>query len=204
MPATSSGGHEGGSQNNPNKVNRNYRRENTVTVDVLDNGQIKPDNIIKFVHENCGVGSMFACVPRSGNLYEITLDGRAPLQYLLEGIKIGDKTYECREIVQNSIMVSFLHLPAYIEDHEIEDTLLSMNIEILSPIKRRYYPGTNIADGTRYVRVKLPPNMQSLPYTIKFRKEYYRVIHNGQIKVYSLCYSQDHLFTVCPKFVCFR
>lgn len=204
MPATSSGGHEGGSQNNPNKVNRNYRRENTVTVDVLDNGQIKPDNIIKFVHEHCGVGSMFACVPRSGNLYEITLDGRAPLQYLLEGIKIGDKTYECREIVQNSIMVSFLHLPAYIEDHEIEDTLLSMNIEILSPIKRRYYPGTNIADGTRYVRVKLPPNMQSLPYTIKFRKEYYRVIHNGQIKVCSLCYSQDHLFRACPKFVCFR
>lgn len=87
---------------------------------------------------------------------------------------------------------------AYIEDHEIEDALQSMNIEILFPIQRRYYPGTNIVDG------QLPLNMQSLPYKIKFRKEYYRVIHNGQIKVCSLCYSQDHLFTVCPKFVCFR
>lgn len=87
---------------------------------------------------------------------------------------------------------------AYIENHEIEDALQSMNIEILFPIQRRYYPGTNIVDG------QLPLNMQSLPYKIKFRKEYYRVIHNGQIKVCSLCYSQDHLFTVCPKFVCFR
>lgn len=59
---------------------------------------------------------------------------------------------------------------AYIEDHEIEDALQSMSIEILSPIKRRYYPETNIVDG------QLPLNMQLLPYIIKFRKEHYRVI----------------------------
>lgn len=204
MPATSSGGHGGGSQNNTNTVKRRYCRENTITVDVLDNGQVKPDNIIKFVHEHCGFGAMFACVSRSGNLYEVTLDGRAPIQYLLEGIKIGEKIFECTEVVQTSIMVSFLHLPAYIDDEEIENTLEAMKVEMVSPIKRRFYPGTNIADGTRYVRVKLPPNMSSFPYTIKFRKEYYRVIHNGQMKVCSLCYSGDHLFRACPKFVCFR
>lgn len=109
MPATLSGGHEGGSQNYPNNIKINYRRENTATVHVLD-GQIKSHNIIKFVHEHFGVVSMLAFVPRSGHLYEFTLDGRAPLQYLLEGTKIGDKTYECRAKVQNSIMVRFLYL----------------------------------------------------------------------------------------------
>lgn len=87
MPATLSGGHEDGSQILlPKQYKKNYRREITATVHVLD-GQIKPDNIIKIVHEHFGVWSMFALVPRPGNLYEITLDGRAPLQYLLEGIK---------------------------------------------------------------------------------------------------------------------
>lgn len=62
------------------------------------------------------------CLPRSGNLYEITLDGKAPIQYLLEGIKIGDKIFEWKEVVQTSIMVSFVHLPAYIEHEEIENT----------------------------------------------------------------------------------
>lgn len=172
MPAISSGSHGGGSQNHKNTGQRNYCRENTITVDVIDNGQVKHD-IIKFVHEHCGLGAMFACVPRSGNLYEITLDGKTPNQYLLEGIKIGDKIFKCKELVQTSVMVSFLHLPAYIEDEEIENTLEAMKVEMVSQIKRRLYPRTNIANGTRYVRVKLPPNMSSFPYIIKFRKEYY-------------------------------
>lgn len=164
MNATSRGGHWGGSQSNTNTGKRSYCRKNTITVDVIDNGQVKPDNIIKFVHEHCGLGAMFACVPRSRNLYEITLDGKAPIQYLLEGIKIGDKIFECKEIVQTSVMVSSLHLPGYIEDEEIENTLEAMKVEIVSPIKRRFYPGTNIADGTRYVPVRLP--LSSFPYTL--------------------------------------
>lgn len=55
MPATLSGGHESGSQNNPNNIKKNYHRENIATVHVLE-GQIKPHNIIKFVHEHFGVG----------------------------------------------------------------------------------------------------------------------------------------------------
>ena len=202
MAASSDGSHLGGS-NNPLK-NRKYSRENTVVVNVKDNSHVKPEGIIAFVNENCGIGSLYACVPKSGNLYELTLDGRAPIQYLLEGIRIGNDLFECREVVQSSLIVSFLHLPAYIDDDEIRYTLESMGVELLSPISRRFYPGTTIADGTRYVKVKLPPHMPSFPYTVKFQKEYHRCIHNGQMKVCSLCYASDHLFRACPKFRCFK
>lgn len=126
----------------PKQYKKNYRRENTAIVHVLD-GHIKPHNIIKFVREHFGVGSMFALVPRSGNFYEITLDGRAPFQYLLEGINIWIQSKSLK--LNND---QFTTSPAYIEDHEIEDALHSMNIEIVYPIKRRYYPGTNIVDWT--------------------------------------------------------
>lgn len=202
MAATSGGRHFGGSKNL--FADRKYCRENTLFVNVKDNSSVKPEKIIEFIHDNCGVGSLLACVPKSGNLYEITLDGKAPLQYLLEGIKIGNNTFECHEVVPSSIVVSFMHLPAYIDDNEIEMTLRSMGVELLSPINRRYYPGTTIADGTRYAKVRLPDNMTSFPYTIKFQKEYYRCIHNGQLKVCSLCYSSEHLFRACPEFTCFK
>ena len=202
MAATSSGRHFGGSKNL--FADRKYCRENTLFVNVRDNSSVKPEEIIEFINDNCGVGSLLACVPKSGNLYEITLEGKAPLQYLLEGIKIGNNTFECHEVVPSSIVVSFMHLPAYIDDNEIEATLRSMGVELLSPINRRFYPGTTIADGTRYAKVKLPDSMTSFPYTIKFRKEYYRCIHNGQLKVCSLCYSSEHLFRACPDFKCFK
>ncbi|XP_060065449.1 uncharacterized protein LOC132545779 [Ylistrum balloti] len=38
---------------------------------------------------------------------------------------------------------------------------------------------------------------------MKFGKEYHRVIHDNQLKVCSLCYSDQHLFKDCPQFVCF-
>ena len=41
-------------------------------------------------------------------------------------------------------MVSFLHLSAYIRDEEIEEKLKGMNIQMLTPIYRRYYKGTKL------------------------------------------------------------
>lgn len=72
-------------------------------------------------------------------------------------------TFECNEVVPSSLVVSFMHLPAYIDDNEIEATLKSMGVELLSPINRRFYPGTTIADGTRYAKVRLPEHMTSFP-----------------------------------------
>ena len=91
-------------------------------------------------------------------------DIRSDRKYCREHTVIGQQTFECHEVVPSSIIVSFMHLPAYIEDAEIEMTLRSM--------KRRLYPGTTIADETRYANVKLPDTMSSNAYTIKFQKEY--------------------------------
>ena len=38
----------------------------------------------------------------------------------------------------------------------------------VSPIKRRMWPGTDIADGTRFLKVKFTETVKSLPYSTKF------------------------------------
>ena len=73
-----------------------------------------------------------------------------------------------RTIYSDSIVVSFMHLPAYVSDDEIISKLKGLNIEILSDVKRRMHEKTKIADGTRYIKVKFPPNLKSLPYSMKF------------------------------------
>ncbi len=57
----------------------------------------------------------------------------------------------------------------------------------MTKIKRRVYPGTNIANGTRYVKVKFPKEITSLPYRAQFETaeaaQYFSVIHDGQEKL---------------------
>lgn len=47
---------------------------------------------------------------------------------------------------------------------------------------RRMWPGTNIADRTRFFKVRFNKQVQSLPYSTKFNThngaEYFRVIHD--------------------------
>ncbi|XP_041375527.1 uncharacterized protein LOC121388301 [Gigantopelta aegis] len=50
-----------------------------------------------------------------------------------------------------SVVVSFLHLPAYIADEEIEDRLRALNIELISPIYRRFYKGYPYGQEPRFV-----------------------------------------------------
>ena len=107
-----------------------------MTVNVRDNSSVKTEDIIHFIHENCGIGSLFTFVPKSGNLYEITVDGKIPIQYLLERIKINQQTFDCHEVVSSSIVVSLMHLPAYIEDAAIQMTLRSMKVELTIPNKK--------------------------------------------------------------------
>ena len=108
MAATSSGGHLGGSKDILS--DRKYCREHTVIVNVRDNSSVKPEDIIHFIHENRGVGSLFACVPKSGNMYEITNDGKAPTQYLLEGIKIGQHSNVMKVFLVRLLLVSCIYL----------------------------------------------------------------------------------------------
>ena len=91
-------------------------------------------------------------------------------------------------------------------DNEIEERLKSTKIQLVTPIYIRLYKGTNFADGTRYVRVNFPPEIKSLPYSMKFKTVegvvYSRVLHDNQIKVCYKCMSANHVIRDCPNIVC--
>lgn len=125
---------------------------------------------------------------------------------LLDGFKIGETTVIVKELNNDELVVSFQNLPAYIEDHEIVDKRHKWGVSMTSPVKRRMWPGTHIADGTRFVRVKFNEEVQSLPYSTKFNTaqgtEYFRVIHDRQVKVCRLCIQPGHILRQCPELLC--
>lgn len=105
-------------------------------------------------------------------------------------------------------MVSFLNLPAYITEWEILEKLQGWGVAPVSDIRRRMWPGTHVADGTRFLRVKFTDRVQSLPYSARFLTalgpEFFRVVHDRQARVCRLCLQPGHILKACPEFWCFR
>ncbi|KAL3873299.1 hypothetical protein ACJMK2_036435 [Sinanodonta woodiana] len=169
------------------KASRSFGKECTVVIDVKDVKKIKASHIVRCVEELTGDMSVYAVVPKGANLYEETLPNKEVAYNILSGIDIGSDHFDCTLLYSDTIIVSILHLPAYITDAEISMKLREYGVELLSPIQRRYYPGTRVADGTRYVRCKFPQHVKSLPYSLKFQtvngQQYYRVLHDNQVKV---------------------
>lgn len=101
-----------------------------------------------------------------------------------------------------------MHLPAYIDDQDILEKLEAWGVTPSSSIKRRTYPGTEISDGTRYVKAKFPKEVTSLPYSSKFETaegtQYFRIIHDGQVKTCRLCMDPGHVLKDCPEFKCYQ
>lgn len=100
---------------------------------------------------------------------------------------------------------SFLNLPTYIQDEEITRKLTEWGVTAVSTIKRRMWPGTDIADGTR---VRFTDTVKSLQYSTKFETmrgtEHFRVIHDRQVKVCRLCSQPGHIARDCPSLKCFK
>ena len=184
-----------------------YKKECTVVIDVGDNRKIAAGELINFLSQQVG-DVVRACVPKGPNHYEVTFDDVIQTRSIsdIEYLECNGAKISARLLHSETVVVSFLHLPAYIRDEEIEERLKGMHIEILTPIYRRYYKGTQIADGTRYVRVKFPPEIKSLPYSMKFKTvdgvEYFRVLHNNQLKVCYNCMSDSHVIKDCPNIKC--
>ncbi len=63
-----------------------------------------------------------------------------------------------------------------------------------------------MADGTRFIKVKFPQEVTSLPYNTRFMTEegvqYFRVIHDNQVKTCRICASVEHERKDCPQFTC--
>jgi hypothetical protein len=194
-------GGQGGAGGVKSREERVFKREFTVLVNVRDNGKVKAVEVINSVCQAAGHGAVYACIPRASDMFEVTVADEITVDLLTDsGLLIGGNQNDCTEVIRNvskPIMVSFMHLPAYIPDSDIVDKLSAMKVKIVGAIRRRYYPDSDVADGTRLVRAILPPDMKSLPYSMKFaqatgNQQYYRVMHNNQVKLCRLCSSDEH------------
>ncbi|KAK9977299.1 hypothetical protein ABG768_019124 [Culter alburnus] len=187
---------------------RKYLKEATVIVNVDGVNDAKAVDIINAVTERIGGWKILAVRPRQGKEYELTLEKEEMCDELMDGLKIKGTDCEVKKLQNRDYVVSFMHLPVYLEDQDILDKLEGWGVCPISKIKRRLYPGTNVEDGTRFVKVRFPREVVSLPYSTKLETaegpQYFRVMHSHQVKTCRLCMSPDHLVKDCPDFKCFK
>lgn len=193
---------ENNGQTNKDVMISNYNKDLTVLVELTDEEPVTTMGLMKAVRGVCG--EMVACRMMGTKRYEVTMSDLKGKERLMEGFKINKVSIFGKEINCNEMVVSFLNMPAYIEDDIILQKLSGWGVSAVSPIKRRMWPGTNIADGTRFVKVRFNEQVQSLPYSTKFNAvsgtEYIRVIHDKQIRVCRLCIKPGHILKDCPDF----
>lgn len=95
-----------------------------------------------------------ACVPKSGNIYETTLKDERHNDCLKDRVEFTGKTFECH--VSKYKTVSIMTFSCYITDDEVRKRFIQIGVYFVSDIKRICYKETNIANGTRIIKVKLP------------------------------------------------
>ena len=181
-------------------------RKLTVVVEAEGESVTTVMDLMRCVRELCG--GLLGCRYLTENKFEMTMSHPRGKERLMEGFKMGETRVHAREIVNDELVVSFMNLPFYVEDQEILEKLRTWGVSAASPIKRRMWPGTNVADGTRFLKVKFNNQVQSLPYSAKFSTalgaEYFRVIHDKQARVCRMCIQPGHLMRECPEFQCHR
>ncbi|XP_073715831.1 uncharacterized protein [Misgurnus anguillicaudatus] len=189
-------------------VERKYLKEATVILNVENVMDLKAEDIIMAVTEKCGHGKILALRPRQGKEFELTMEKEELCDKLMDGLTIKGVDCEVKSLQNRDYVVSFMHLPAYLEDEEILLKLERWGVDPMSKIKRRCYPGTDIEDGTRFLKVRFPKEVASLPYSTKLETEegpqYFRVMHSHQVKTCRMCMSPDHLLKDCPNFLCYK
>ncbi|KAG7509508.1 hypothetical protein JOB18_046241 [Solea senegalensis] len=124
---------------------RKYEKELTLQIELTGAEKVTIMELLK-----CVRGLFFiACRCIGMDKYKITMTNAVGKSRLLDGFKIGTTIVMAKELNNDELVVSFLTLPTYISDQEIIDKLHGWGVSAISPIKRRTWPGTNIADGTR-------------------------------------------------------
>lgn len=183
---------------------KQFKKCLTVITELQGEGRVTITEFMRGIRLTCG--GLLACRQTGARKYEVTMSSEKGKDKLLEGFKIGNVQILGRELCNDELVVSFLNLPAYVEDEEILDKLRGWGVSATSSIRRRMWPGTDVADGTRFCKVKFNQTVQSLPYSAKFTTasgtEYFRVIHDRQIRVCRLCIQPGHILRDCPEFMC--
>ncbi|KAI2644572.1 Gag polyprotein [Labeo rohita] len=184
---------------------QNYEKRLTVLVEIVGEDRITMMELLKKVREECGV--VIGCRYKNPREYELTMNEDKGKDKILDGLRIKNSQIMAKEISNNEMVVSFLNLPTYIKDEEITRKLTDWGVTAVSTIRRRMWPGTDIADGTRFLKVKFTDVVKSLPYSTKFETlggtEHFRVIHDRQVKVCRLCIQPGHIVRDCPNLKCF-
>lgn len=190
------------------KVKRVYAKEATITVDLTDVSDARAEDIIKAVTEKIGDGKILAVRPKQMHKYEVTLEKEEDTEELMDGLIIKGENCEVQKLQNRDYVVSFMHLPVYMDDEDILKKLEGWGVFPVSMIKRRVYPGTSIEDGTRFVETRFPREVISLPYSTKLETaegpQYFRVMHSHQVKTCRLCMSPDHIVKDCPDYKCYK
>lgn len=186
-----------------------YKKECAVKIMNIPKAPGTPAKIIKAAEEVCGENTVLAVVQDEiENSYCVTMDSEENADKLTKGVNIDSKFHECLFVFQNSVVVSFIHLPAHVSDESILNVLIEKNCKPLSQVFRHVHPGTEVADGTRYVRVQFPHGMTSLPWSMKFDTglgtRSFRVKHDHQRQLCNYCGSPGHKYRQCPQLVCFN
>lgn len=183
-----------------------YSKELTVEVEVEGTEKISMLDLLKGIKKECG--EVIGCRVRGERSFELTMKDVEAKEKLMDGVRVQGVMVHARDIVNNDMVVSFINLPVYLEDEKILSKLEEWGVRPLSPIKRRVWPGTDTVDGTRFLKVRFTEEVCSLPYSTKFETlrgtEYFRVIHDRQVRVCRLCIKPGHIFKECPDLKCFK
>ncbi len=197
---------EENSRGMPGGSREKYSKELTVELEVEGAENISMMDLLKGVKKECG--EVIGCRVRGERIYELTMKDEEAKRKLMDGVRVQGAMVHARDIINNDMVVSFINLPVYLEDEKIVSKLQEWGVKPLSPIKRRVWPGTDTADGTRFLKVRFTEQVCSLPYSTKFETlrgtEYFRVIHDRQVRVCRLCIKPGHIFRECPELKCFK
>ncbi|XP_063743785.1 uncharacterized protein LOC134867273 isoform X2 [Eleginops maclovinus] len=184
-----------------------YLKELTVEV-VVDAGREKVTvmDLLKALKRDCG--TVRGCRIKGERIYEVTMAEESGKRKLMEGLRVNGALVQGRDSSCKEITVSFLNIPICTKDEVIKRRLEEWGVRPMSAIKRRVWPGTDVVDGTRFLRVRFNEEVRSLPYSTKFMTEtgpeYFRVLHDGQVPVCRQCIKPGHIFRECPEFKCFK
>ncbi|KAF3858933.1 hypothetical protein F7725_012134 [Dissostichus mawsoni] len=188
------------------KGSERYSVELTVEVVVDEGSAVTMMDLLKGIQKKCGV--VDGCRVRGERLYEVTMRTCLGKMKIMEGLRVNGVMVHAQDLLNNDLTVSFLNLPVYVPDRMILKRLEEWGVEPISAIKKRVWPGTEITDGTRFLRVRFNDKVRSLPYSTKLDTvrgaEYFRVLHNRQVPVCRLCIQPGHIFRECPEFKCFK
>lgn len=142
--------------------NKHYSKDCTIRVERLNTRIIGERIIIEEIEKVTGLNTVLAVVENDSSSYDVTMDSKALALRLSEGIEIAGRIYPVSLQFSDIVVVSFMKLPVFIDDDEIVSKLESKGVTVVSPVYRRTVPGTQVADGTRFMRCKFPPGITSL------------------------------------------